>query len=455
MALLAALSERLNEALRPTPERHLTRRDAALPSIPGKAHAVIGMRRSGKSCFLKQLLAERRRVGPPERSMYLSFDDDRLAGIDASQLDALLEEYFRRYPEFRASGQSAWFLDEIQLVPGWERFVRRVLDSEPIDVVVSGSSAKMLSREVHTSLRGRAMATVITPFSFREVLRHHGEEPSVPADRLTAAERSAVEARLREYLVAGGFPEVNGPGVPGPNVPGVPGVPGPNVPRDSRIKLLQGYVDAVLLLDVIERYSVSQPGALRWIVRHALRNPCRPVSVHRLQRDLQSQGHRVGRDTVLAMLDHLTDAFLLSAVPVATESERRRNTNPRRVYPADPGLIEAFDTSGRSNTGHALETAVFNELARRGADVAYAKTADGFEVDFVARHPDGRQQLIQACADASDEETWDRETRALDAVHAEHPRAERVVVVLDVVSARQRSHPKTRIVPAHQWLLED
>ena len=437
MALADALQERLNEALRPTAERALTPRDAVLPAIPGKAHAVIGMRRSGKSCYLKQLLAERRRTVPPERAIYLSFDDDRLAGIDASQLDALLEAYFRRHPNFRGVGQSAWFLDEIQVVPGWERFVRRVLDTESLDIVVSGSSAKMLSREIHTSLRGRAMATVISPFSFREVLRHHGEEPAVPADQLTAPERSAVEARLVAFLAAGGFPEAQG-----------------LVQRDLRIMLLQGYVDTVLLHDVIERHEVSQPGALRWIVRHALRNPCRPVSAHRLQRDLQSQGYRVARETVLAMLDHLTDAFLISAVPIATDSERRRNTNPRRVYPADPGLIEAFDTSARGNLGHALETAVFNELARRGADVSYVRTADGFEVDFLARYPDGQQQLIQSCADASDPETWARETRALDAAHSEHPRAERLIVMLDAVSARQRSHPKTRVVPAHQWLLQ-
>jgi len=119
----------------------------------------------------------------------------------------------------------------------------------------------------------------------------------------------------------------------------------------------------------------------------------------------------------------------------------------------DVGLIDAFDTSGQPNTGHALETTVYNELSRRGADVAYVKTAEGFEVDFLARHPDGRQELIQVCADASEPATWNRETRALDAAHVEHPRAERIVVVLDAVAARSLSHPKTRVVPAHQWLL--
>lgn len=444
MTLLEALQEKLSDALLPLAATNLTRRDAVLPAVPGKAHAVIGMRRAGKTCFLKQLLAERRAHGPPERSIYLSFDDDRLAGIDASQLDALLEEYFRRFPEIRRrggrKGRAAWFLDEIQLVEGWDRFVRRVLDTESIDIVVSGSSARMLSREIHSSLRGRAMATVIAPFSFREALRHRGEEPSVRADRLTTAARSAVEKRLREYLVVGGFPEAQGSGKR------------PLI-RATRIALLQGYVDTVLFRDVIERHAVSQVAALRWIIRRVLRNPCGSFSANKLHADLRSQGHNVAKDTVHALLDHLIGAFVIAAVPVATDSERRRNTNPRKVYPADPGLIDAFDTSGRPNTGHALETAIYNELSRRGADVTYVKTNDGFEVDFLARHPDGRQELIQVCADATDATTWQRETRALDAAHAEHPRAERTVIVLDAAAARALKHPKTQMLPAHQWLL--
>jgi uncharacterized protein len=448
MALLEALQEKLNDVLQPLGAAPLTRRDAVLPGIPGKAHAVIGMRRAGKTCFLKQLLAERRRGAPPEHSIYLSFDDDRLAGINASQLDALLEEYYRRHPETRRKVRAAWFLDEIQLVEGWDRFVRRLLDTESIDIVVSGSSARMLSREVHSSLRGRAMPTTITPFSFREALRHRGEEPTGRADRFTASTRSAIEKRLREYLIVGGFPEAQGSG----DRP---------LDRATRIALLQGYVDTVLFRDVIERHGVSQVAALRWIIRHALRNPCGSVSVSKLYTDLRSQGHTVAKDTVHALLDHLMDAFVIAAVPVATDSERRRNTNPRKIYPADPGLIDAFDTSGRPNTGHALETVVYNELCRRGAEVAYVKTSEGFEVDFLARHADGRQELIQVCADISNDATWDRETRALEAAVAEHPTAERLIVTLDAATRSTgsgthrsaRSGSATRVLAAHQWLL--
>jgi len=320
-------------------------------------------------------------------------------------------------------------------VPGWERFVRRVLDSEKVEIAVSGSSAKMLSREVHTSLRGRGMATVIRPFSFREFLRHRGEEPNREPRRWKPAERSLIEKRFREYLVDGGFPEAQG------------------LPPATRIELLQGYVDTVLFRDVVERHGVSQVAALRWLVRQCLRNPAGSFSAHRLHQDLKAQGHGVAKDAVHAMLGHLLDAFLLSAVPLATDSERQRNSNPRRLYPADPGFIRAFDASGRTNLGHALETAVLNELERRGAEVAYVKTSEGLEVDFLARRPGAGEELIQVCADVSAPETRARELRALTAAAEVHPRATRRLLVLDRDALARVDAPRIDVLPAYEFLL--
>lgn len=435
MSLHPVLAEKLSAAMVPEESAALTRRDASLPVVAGKVHAVIGMRRAGKTTFLRQLLEERRASLPPERALYLSFDDDRLAGIGVEQLGFLLEEYYRQHPALRGKQTVHWFLDEIQLVPGWERFVRRAMDSEKVALVVSGSSARMLSREVHTSLRGRGMATVIRPFSFREFLRHRGEEPAKEPRRWTAAERSLVEKRFREYLAGGGFPEAQG------------------LEPALRVELLQGYVDTVLFRDVVERHEVTQVAALRWLVRHCLRNPAGSFSVHRLHQDMKSQGHGVAKDAVHEMLGHLLDAFLLSAVPLATESERQRNSNPRKVYPADTGLIRAFDASGRSNVGHALETAVLLELERRGAEVGYVKTADGFEIDFLARHPGAGEELIQVCADLTKKETRERELRALTETAKEHRRAVRRLLVLDRDAAAGISLTDVEVQPAYEWLL--
>lgn len=436
MPLHPVLLDKLNAALAPSSLPRLTRRDLRLPAVPRKAHAVIGMRRAGKTTFLRQLVAERREALPPERALFLSFDDDRLADIGSDQLALLLEEYFRRYPELRGNETVHWFLDEIQLVRGWERFVRRVLDSELVEIVVSGSSARMLSREVHTSLRGRGMETVVRPFSFREFLRHRGEEPEKDARRWTSAERSFIEKRFREYLVEGGFPEAQ------------------RLAPALRVELLQSYVDRVLFRDVVERYGVTQVAALRWLVRQCLRNPAGSFSVHRLWQDLKAQGHGVAKDVLHAMFGYLVDAFLISPVPLATESERRRNSNPRKIYPVDPGLIGAFDASGRANLGHSLETVVLNELERRKASIGYVKTADAFELDFHVRYPGGGEELLQVCADPSTAKTLDRELRALHAAATEHPRATRRLLVLTRDQLLAAATLDVVAQPAYEWLLD-
>lgn len=437
MPLHPVLLEKLNAVVAPRSSPPLTRRDARLPAMPGKVHAVIGMRRAGKTTFLRQLQAAWRESLPPERAVFVSFDDDRLADLAVDQLALLLEEYYRRYPELRGHETVHWCLDEIQLVTGWERFVRRVMDSEKVEIVVSGSSARMLSREVHTSLRGRGLETVIHPFSFREFLRHRDEEPEPDARRWTAAQRSLLEKRFREYLLEGGFPEAQG------------------LTPSLRIELLQGYVDTVLFRDVVERYGVSQVAALRWLVRQCLRNPAGSFSVHRLYQDLKAQGHGVAKDAVHAMLGHLLDAFLLSAVPLATESERRRNSNPRKLYPVDPGLIRAYDTSGRSNLGHALETAVLNELERRRAEVTYVKTEEGFEVDFHIRYLAGAEELLQVCADPSAPGTMDRELRALTQAVPTAPLAARRLLVLARDAAIPTEISGISVQPVYEWILAE
>ncbi len=431
------LQEKLNEGVRVVHNEGITPRDLKLPPIKNKVHTVIGMRRVGKTTFLRQVQEEKQRALGPERAVYLSFDDDRLADLPLSQLDSLIEEYYRMFPHYRNREMVWWFFDEIQFVQGWERFVRRVMDTEKVTVVVSGSSARLLSREVHTSLRGRGFESIVRPFSFREFLRYRKEEPDRSPSRLTPSERSLIEKRFIEYLEIGGFPEAQ------------------DLDLRLRIQLLQGYVDTLLLKDVVERYQISQVGVLRWIVRHCLRNPATLMSANALYRDLKSQGFAVSKNTVHVMLDYLVDAFLINIISLATESIRKRNTNPKKIYPADPGLIHAFDISGRSNTGRALETAVFVELQRRGAEIGYVKTEEGFEVDFFVRFPEKEEALIQVCADVSSEQTLNRELRALEAGSRLFPRAKSIMIVLSLQQAIGLSTKGVRVVPAYQWFLQE
>lgn len=418
----------------------LTRRELRLPAVPNKVQAVIGMRRAGKTCFLHQCRRERLDAGAArETQVYFSFDDERLAGLEAAQLHWVLEEYFLRFPEHRDVRKVAFYLDEVQVVPGWETFVRRVMDTEKVELFVSGSSAKLLSREIATALRGRAMETVVHPFSFREFLRHQGAEPKEDATFLAKATRSAVEKLFGEFLTVGGFPEAQG------------------LSLADRLPLLQGYVDTVILRDVIERHGVSNVLALRRLTRQLLGAAAGLFSVHRFFNDQKSQGVAVSKDALHAMLGHLEDAFLIRLVPLHTASERQRQSNPRKAYPVDSGLITAFDRSGKPNTGHALETAVLVELERRRCERVYVRTQDGYEVDFLATPLTGRPALVQVCADVSDADTRAREFRALRAAMTEHRNLSGLLLTKDStgVSLAQSEAPKgVTVRPAWEWMLE-
>ena len=388
------------------PVLSFTRRDVRLPGVKGKAVAVIGMRRTGKTTFLWQILADRLAQGTGrEGLLYFSFEDERLADMTAADLHLIVEEYYRLHPEWRDRKKAVFLLDEIQVVHGWETFARRLLDTEQVELFFSGSSARLLSREVATSMRGRAMEALVHPFSFREYLRHLGREPGRDLKRLTKAARSAIEKDLREYLTRGGFPEAVDV-----------------TPRD-RFELLRGYVDTALLRDVIERHAVSHPVALRWMVRHLLGNAAGPFSINKFHGDLRSQGIPVAKDTLHAYLGYLEDAFLIRTVAISSTSARRRMVNPRKVYPIDPALIPVYDRTGRANLGHALETCVLLELERRGSEITYVRSEEGDEVDFLARYHDNHEELIQVCADLSDPATRQREIRALQEAAREHPKA--------------------------------
>jgi len=195
--------------------------------------------------------------------------------------------------------------------------------------------------------------------------------------------------------------------------------------------------------------------ALRWLQRHLLGNPAGTFSVQKFFDTLKSQGLPVGKNTLHDYLAHLEDAFLVRTVSLHTASERQRMVNPRKAYPIDPGLISLYERTGRVNLGHALETAVFLELERRGCETDYVRTRDSYEVDFFARNPEGDATLIQVCTDVSDPSTYEREVRALSAAAAEHRGALPLLITFDTLPPRSPLPKLLRWQPAIAWLLGD
>lgn len=414
---------------RPTPRR------VRLLELPGKADVVVGMRRVGKSWLLLQRIGELLAAGVPKsRILYCEFEDERLAGLQAAHLSLLEDAFFARHPDSR--DQECWFFfDEIQEVPGWEKFVRRLLGPGKVHVALTGSSARLLSREIATSLRGRAMTTELLPFSFLEVLAHGGV--TLPTQwPETPDQRSRLQHAFDRYLRVGGFPEVQ------------------QLEADPWRRLLQGYLEIALLRDVAERHRISNLPALRFVIRRLLRSVASKTSPHALHQDLKSQNIAAGKDQLYAFLTHLEDAFLVFLLPLHTASERRRQMNPRKCYAIDHGLVRACVPGVTEDTGHHLENLVYLELRRRGEVLGYHVTASGGEVDFVAADPMGRQQLVQACAELGEPATRERELRAIVEAVAETGIQQATIVSLAEDAVVRRDGVEVRIVPAWQWLVQ-
>ena len=413
----------------------ITPRFLGLPSLPGKVDVVVGMRRSGKTWYLFQQVEALEAAGVGrDRILYLNLEDDRLAPLGAEDLHQIPEALYRRHPESR-DRRCFFFLDEIQNVPGWERFVRRLVDSDKVSLVLTGSSAKLLSREIATSLRGRSVASELLPFSFAEALRHAGI--AVP-ERWPppAAERSLLEHRFERYLETGGFPEVQ------------------TLDPDLRLRVLQDYVDVVLFRDVAERHGVENLTALRYLERTLLAHPAQRFSVSRFYNDLKSQGIRVGKDTLHDYLGHLEDAFLLFTMTVASPSIRVRQVNPRKCYLVDPALASVASFKATQDWGHLLENTVYLELRRRGFALSYVQTSSGYEVDFLAETGRGRRELVQVCADAAEPTTRHRELRALDDAMKGMGLERATLVTLREEGRERLEGGEVRIVPAWRWFLE-
>ncbi|MBL9170600.1 MAG: ATP-binding protein [Verrucomicrobiales bacterium] len=428
------IESKILEAIEMRP-RSMTRREATVPSIKNKAICVIGMRRAGKTTFLHQCRLDLIESGiSARRLVYFNFEDERLAGLDASNLSLIPDCHARLFPE-DAAQNTTLFLDEIQRVSGWEVFARRMMDSGQTQLFLSGSSAKLLSREIATSMRGRAWEIAIYPFSFGEFLIHHGIERPTRPGSVTSRQATTLDHHFLRYLNEGGFPEAQG------------------LTKPERNELLQGYVDVVLLRDVIERHGITNATALRQLVLRLLASPAGMFSVQKFFADMKSRHIAVSRESAHEMLAHLEDAFLLQTLPVASDSVKRQQVNPRKCYPVDPALIHAFDRSGRPNTGHALESVVFVELMRRKCEVGYVKTASGYEVDFLARDRSQAAWLIQVCASVDDPATLDREVRALKEAIGEHPGAKPLILTLESRLPQPEVPKPIHLMPAWQWLL--
>lgn len=410
----------------------LVDRAADFPGIPGKADVAIGMRRTGKTFFCYQKMKGLLGSGVNRQQiLYLNFEDERLFDFKVQDFQSILDVYYGKFPKNKEL-ECYFFFDEIQRIDQWEMFIRRLLDTEKARIFLTGSSSKLLSSEIATSLRGRSLATEIFPFSFREFIKAQGLF-AAPPENFSSRTSAILRKAMVDYLEIGGFPEVL------------------NLDRDLRVAVLQGYLDSVILKDVIERHQVGNVVALRHLVNHIMHAPGGKFSVNKFYNTLKSMAVKCTKNSLYEYLDHLTDAYLFYRVPIHSHSEKARMLNPPKIYTVDTGLLGAMTFRKPANNGPLLENLVFMHLRRNGYEVEYVTTRDGGEADFLARRKStGRVILIQACWDMTDQHTFNRELKGLQSAMQELAIAAGTIITWDDEALLGED---ISVVPIWKWLL--
>jgi predicted AAA+ superfamily ATPase len=354
--------------------------------------SVIGPRRAGKTWFLYQWMRDLLAAGVPRGNLlYLNFEDERLYPLRGGEITALWD-VFRESPGL-AENKPIWcFLDEVQNIPYWSKWVRRVTDQDPrVHVAVTGSSSTLLGSEIATELRGRGRTITIYPYSFREFLRAHGEDPDNTGTLLRGAKRHKTSRHAREYFERGGFPGVFGQKDPRP--------------------ILQEYYRTMFTRDMIERFRIGNVRLFADYLKLQLTRFAALSSISNIVKDMRSLGHDCGKSTLNAYLGYAKDVFLLFEAPIFSPKVKNQMLYPRKVYGVDHGLLQAIRFSFSQDRGRLLENMVFVELVRRNLEVFYS-SGQG-ECDFVARQ-DGRvAHIIQVCLSLENRQTFDRERRGL------------------------------------------
>jgi predicted AAA+ superfamily ATPase len=363
----------------------------------GRAVTIIGPRRAGKTYFLYQQIRRLREEGTAGGVLYVNLEDDRLLNVQLKDMDMLLRT-FREVEPGSASEKTYLFLDEVQVVEGWERYVRRVMDKEDVQVFLTGSSSRLLAKEVATMMRGRSLTYTILPFGFGEFLEARGV---AFGDHLSPGDRSRMLAYLREFMTYGGFPEVVLEDA-----------------EDSKLRILRELVDVMLMRDVIERHGLRNILALRTLLSRLISSMGTEFSINKLAGSLRSQGIKVSKNTLYDYFGHLEDVFAILPVRRFSYKLREIHQSLPKVYPVDTGLVTQSEGRFSDDLGRFMEGVVAIELHRRRAadplmEVYYWKDDHGKEVDFVIKEGKRVTRLIQVCYDLEALDTRDREVKAL------------------------------------------
>lgn len=411
-----------------SPLPSLKRRTLQVPTDTGKIITLVGVRRSGKTSYLFNLIEDLLKQGVSmDRILYVNFEDERLE-LKTEELDLLLQAYQELYPDLQVEG-CYFFFDEIQNIDGWDKFVRRVYDKGTKNVFITGSNARFLSSELATSLRGRTISYEVYPLSFYEYLSFKDVVPDVNSSNSIAL----INHHLTDYLKHGGFPEV--------------------IRYDDalRNRVLQEYFNVMIYRDLLERYEIKNLPALKFFLKRIMASATKQVSVNNIYNELKSSGFKIGKTQLYENLEACVSIYLAQILKKHTNSLVYRELGEKKIYAIDNGLLNAIDYKFSDDTGKSLEQAVFLELKRREMDIYFFK--DKSECDFIVKHGVDVTQAIQVTVTMRDDKTRKREIRGLMDCCEAFGLKNGLIITLDSSEEFELNGIKVSVVPLYRWLL--
>lgn len=384
-------------------------------------HAVIisGIRRVGKSTLLAQIMKNYYK----DEVFYLSFEDERLINFGLEDFNNLYEIFLELYGE-----RKVFFFDEIQNVPQWEIFVRRMQDKGS-KFFLTGSNASLLSKELGTKLTGRCIMLELHPFSFREFLNFKGY--SLHKDALFyTAERAEIKKYFNEYLGKGGMPEYL---------------------KYKDMILLKRIYEDILYRDIVARYEIKEVKALRELAFYFISNVTGLFSYNNLKQILQLGSV----NTVKSYADYLENSFLISATNRFSYSLKQQFVANKKIYCIDNGIVESVSFQFSKNKGRFLENLVFTELKRRHKDIYYYKTTNNLEVDFFVKECKNKFLLYQVSESLGNAKVRQREISSLVSAMNELKVNNAFILTEDSEERIQDKNKTIAVKPVYKWLLEN
>ncbi|MFH1259972.1 MAG: ATP-binding protein [Elusimicrobiota bacterium] len=381
---------------------------------------IMGSRRVGKSVFSMLFLKDK-------EFAYLNFDDENILKI--KNYDEILKAIFEIYPSVKLI-----LFDEIQNLKNWELFVNR-LQRRGFNLILTGSNANLLNKELSTSLTGRYVPIEIFPFSFKEFLQVKGFKISEAEIGLPES-KGKILNYTHEYLKTGGFPEVV-------------------VHNLEPNTYLATLFDSILLRDVVKRYKVKFTQKIYDLAVYLVTNFSSEFSYTKLRNIL---GFR-STNTVEKYLKYLEESYLVFSLNRFSYKIKEQIKTPRKIYTLDNGFIAAKSFQFSSNIGRLMENLVFVEILRRGyklnKDVFYYKSDNTCEVDFVLRKGLKVEKLIQVCYDVSAGSVKDRELKGLIKAADELNCEDLIVIDWDYDAQEDFKGKQITFIPLWKWLVED